>query len=59
MVSRLNARRVMPGVRRFLKKKFRRGIFEIESQDAPRFTDVARSETACLRMMTRLTIQWT
>jgi len=34
-------------------------LFEIESQDAPRFSEVARKQTASLRMMTRLTIQWT
>jgi len=40
-LAALNARRVMPGVGRFLKKIFKRRLFEIENQDAPRFPDVA------------------
>ncbi|MGI8641376.1 MAG: hypothetical protein ACR2MG_15695 [Pyrinomonadaceae bacterium] len=35
------------------------GNCKIETEDAPRVFDGVRRQTACLRMMTRPTIQWT
>jgi len=35
--------RVMRGVSRFLNKNSNRGLFEIESKDAPRYNKLARA----------------